>query len=254
MRIVTFNVRCAWDGDGINSFIHRAGMIYEKIRAERPDIIAFQEITQANAEFLCHAIGDIYDIEVFYRSENYGGEGLMIALLKETFAFDGVEYFWLSPTPHVPGSRFEIQSPCPRIAVIANCRELNSGKIIRVCNTHLDHKSHEARLLGMNLILSRLEAMQKDFPLETVILGDMNAEPNTPPISACLESALGLCDLTKKLSVTFHGYGRASTKIDYIFATKGLSSSADGLRIWDEVHEGIYLSDHYPVEISFKLK
>ena len=44
MKIVTFNLDCCWDGaEGINSFIHRAGMIYERINAEKPDIIAFQE-------------------------------------------------------------------------------------------------------------------------------------------------------------------------------------------------------------------
>ena len=229
-------------------------MIYEKIRAERPDVIAFQEVTAANGDFLRHAIGDIYDMQLFARSANYDGEGLMIALLKDTFVFDGVDYFWLSPTPCVPGSRFEIQSPCPRIAVVVRARELKSCKIVRICNAHLDHKSHEARLLGMNLLLSRIEAMQKDFPLETVILGDMNAAPDSPAIRACLESPIGLYDLTKHLDATFHDYGRASAKIDYIFATKKISATAGVAKIWDDVHDGIYLSDHYPIEISFNLK
>ncbi len=255
MKIVTFNIRCSWDGDGINSFIHRAGMIYDKIRAARPDIIAFQEIKPAQADFLRRIIGDIYDIEVFYRSENYDGEGLMIALLRESFAFEGLEYFWLSPTPHVPGSRFPIQSKCPRIAVIALCRELESGKIIRVCNTHLDHQSDEARLLGMRQLLSRIEQLQNEYPLETVILGDMNAEPGSSPMNACRDSSLGLTDLTDNLSVTYHGFfAKPATKIDYVFATKNLAAAADEAQIWDEEHAGIYISDHYPVEIFFNLK
>lgn len=46
MITVTFNIRCEWDDyDGINSFIHRGTMIYEKIKKEKPDIIAFQEVT-----------------------------------------------------------------------------------------------------------------------------------------------------------------------------------------------------------------
>jgi len=226
-------------------------MIYDKIRDERPDIIAFQEIKPKHEDFLCRILGDIYDIQTFYRSENHDGEGLMLALLRESFTFSGVEYFWLSPTPQVPGSRFPIQSNCPRIAVITLCRELKSGRIIRVCNTHLDHKSDEARLLGINQLLSRIDELQRAFPLETVILGDMNAFPDSLPIKACLDSSLGLSDLTVGLDVTYHGFGEKASKIDYVFATEGLAAAAGAPRIWDEVHEGIYLSDHYPVEISF---
>ncbi len=31
LKVVTFNIRCVWKGygDGINSFVHRAGMVYE---------------------------------------------------------------------------------------------------------------------------------------------------------------------------------------------------------------------------------
>ena len=52
MKIVTFTLRCAWRGDGINSFIHRAVAIYEKILAEKPTVIAFQEVIPASLEVL----------------------------------------------------------------------------------------------------------------------------------------------------------------------------------------------------------
>ena len=40
LKIVTFNVRQPWDypEDGVNSFIHRAGMVLTKIDDEKPDI------------------------------------------------------------------------------------------------------------------------------------------------------------------------------------------------------------------------
>ena len=52
IKIVTYNLRCIWKGDGINGFIHRAGMIFDKINAELPDIIAFQEAIPKHIEFL----------------------------------------------------------------------------------------------------------------------------------------------------------------------------------------------------------
>lgn len=30
MKIVTFNIKCDWKTDSINSFIHRAGLVFEK--------------------------------------------------------------------------------------------------------------------------------------------------------------------------------------------------------------------------------
>ena len=45
MKVLSFNIRCPWrDRDGINDFIHRAGLIYDKIETEQPEVIAFQEV------------------------------------------------------------------------------------------------------------------------------------------------------------------------------------------------------------------
>ena len=250
MRIVTFNLRCPWDGDGVNSFIHRAGMIYEKIRAERPDVIAFQEVTPKNFDFLYNSLSDIYDVQVRYRSENYDGEGLAIALLRSSVELLHCKSFWLSPTPDVPGSRFENQSHCPRITVFTIVREKLSGRKLRICNVHLDHRSDEARILGARLLLSALEKERAD--IETVILGDMNAAPASCTIAEFRDSSLRLTDLTDGIDVSFHDYGRKAGKIDYVFATEELARDFESARIWDNVHSGIYLSDHYPIEVSLK--
>ena len=39
IKIVSFNLRSQYTGDGINAFVHRAGLIYEKIKQEKPDIV-----------------------------------------------------------------------------------------------------------------------------------------------------------------------------------------------------------------------
>ena len=51
-KIVTFNIRNVWDKEGKNSFIHRVGMIYDKINKEKPDVIAFQEVLQPHVTLL----------------------------------------------------------------------------------------------------------------------------------------------------------------------------------------------------------
>ena len=53
IKIVTFNLRCVWNGvDAQNSFVHRAGLIWEKVNEEKPDVIAFQECVPQSVEIL----------------------------------------------------------------------------------------------------------------------------------------------------------------------------------------------------------
>ena len=52
VKIVSFNLRCVWKGDGINAFIFRAGMIYDKIMREMPDVLAFQEMSVDHLKLL----------------------------------------------------------------------------------------------------------------------------------------------------------------------------------------------------------
>lgn len=114
LNIVTFNIRCVWKkGDGINSFVHRAGMIYEKITQERPDIILFQEMRKEHLGLMRRMLPE-YDFIGHLRDADYTGEGVFTAILKSRIQLLGMDSYWLSPTPYQPGSRFEIQSLCPR--------------------------------------------------------------------------------------------------------------------------------------------
>ena len=112
MKFVTFNIRCSWDKDGINSFLHRAGGILQKIRTEAPDVVCFQEVTDPIAAFLRQNLTGYY-LLFNQRNADYRGEGLALAVKTDTIEVLGLEFFWLSPTPHTPGSRFEEQSRCP---------------------------------------------------------------------------------------------------------------------------------------------
>ena len=46
MKIVTFNLRCDNNGDGENRWQFRKGIVLDKIEAEAPDVIGFQEALQ----------------------------------------------------------------------------------------------------------------------------------------------------------------------------------------------------------------
>lgn len=250
MKIVTFNVRCSWDGDGINSFFHRAGGIVHKIRKEKPDVICFQECTDKIFQWLNGGLSDYY-IVFNQRNADLKGEGLATALRKDSAQLLGLDAFWLSPTPNLPGSRYEEQSTCPRIcqSVLVRCED----RVFRVYNIHLDHKGELARKLGMDAVLECIakDRAARDYPF--FLLGDFNATPEEAPIRSCAE--FGLAELTAPVDYTFHNYGKqdAPYKIDYIFADKATAAKEFSVTPWTDEADGIWLSDHFPLAVEITL-
>ena len=207
MKIVTFNIRCVWDDDGINSFMHRVGLIYDKIRSEKPDIIAFQECTPRIMEILEKMFPE-YDFYGQYRSVNYWGEGLFTAVRNEDFRIASAESFWISPTPHVPGSRFPEQSDCPRICNAVVVRNKKTNKMLRLFNIHLDHISEEARVKGMELMLGKIAEYNEHMDIPSVMLGDFNATPESESVKMCAACKTpALFDITADIEYTYHGFG-----------------------------------------------
>lgn len=254
MKIVTFNLRCAWNGDGKNSFPHRGGAILNKIEKEKPDVISFQEAIEKNVSFLRNALPE-YHILFNQRNQDYRGEGVATALKKSSVELLGLDSFWLSPTPHIPGTRFEEQSSCPRICQCLLLRQVD-GKMFRIYNTHLDHQGEQARVLGIQAVLRRIQKDREILNIPFFLMGDFNATPDSETIRICNESiAPAVKELTEPITLSFHGYGKITKnyKIDYIYADAVTAQLPVTVAPWDEEADGIYLSDHYPLQIEISL-
>ncbi len=252
-KIVSFNLRCVWYGDGINAFMFRAGMIFDKIMKEMPDVLAFQEMSEKHLDLLKRMLPE-YEFYGQFRSKNYAGEGLFTAVRKDAWNVIAYETFWISPTPYVAGSRFEDQSDCPRICVVTQIRHRETGKMLRLYNIHLDHISDTARIEGIQCVFEKMEEFNGKLSLPSVVLGDYNAYPDSETICFCNDyQSPRMFDVTKDIPVTFHDFGKRGIKIDYIYVTERLKNAFIGADIWDTEREGIYLSDHYPVWVDIDL-
>lgn len=252
IKIVSYNLR-SWggDGDGINNFVHRIGPIFNKIHAVMPDIIGFQEVMPRQLVFLERLLTE-YTLLGQFREADFLGEGLYVAVKKDAFQVLAFNTFWLSPTPYVPGSRFEQQSGCPRICNVLRLRHKESDKIFRLFNLHLDHVGEEARVKGMQCVLDELTALNNVAEFPAVILGDFNAGPSSVAIALCNQfQPYSLVDVTKGIPCTCHDFGRKNhVKIDYIFLSAALAENVTQVGIWDDEQNGSYLSDHYPVWVD----
>ena len=251
MKIVTFNIRldCGMDGDNIFSF--RRDFILRKLRRENPDVVCFQEVLPHVAAWLKESLPE-YDIAGCPRGALLDDEQTCVAYRRNRFNLLRMEAFWLSPTPDVPGSRYEAQSPCPRICTEIILQDLSQGNVFRLLNTHLDHEGQPARILAVEQILKKLRS-ETFFPgIPVLLTGDMNAEPDSEEMNLVTRSS-GLRNLTEGIGGTYHGFGMAApVSIDYIFATREFTCTR--LEKWMDREGPLYLSDHYPVCANLSLR
>ncbi len=259
VKVVTFNARCVYfdkdnSYDGIRSFVFRAGFIYDKIQSEMPEIILFQEFKREHLDMMRRLLCE-YEFIGHFRNEDFGGEGVYTAVRRDKIQVLGFDSYWLSPTPYTPGSRYENQSDCPRTCLTVKVRDIASGKIFRILNTHLDHISDEARILGVRQILNRVCDVTDEDNIPFILGGDFNAKPESDTIKYCNGfDRIKIFDITKDIDVTFHNWGNRSDKIDYIYVTSDLKDQVRSVCVWDDEVYGMYLSDHYPVCAQFVME
>lgn len=256
MKLVSFNLRCAWNGDGINNFLHRVGAILHKIDTELPDVICFQEVVGPHAAFLIEHLPR-YALVYNGRDADRRGEGLAVAVRRDTVEVLGQDCFWLSPTPDVPGSRYPEQSPCPRICQSVLLRMVGSDTPFRVYNNHLDHQSDSARILGIRQVLRRVAEDAGRGSLPLFIAGDFNALPDSETIRFCASGEeYPLFELTSpcRTAATWHNFGKKSGpyQIDYIYTDIQTGGSPCTLTLWEDTSDGIYLSDHTPIQVEIE--
>ena len=242
MKLVTFNIRYDCGHDGENNFCFRKPLILDKIHKEAPDILCFQEVLPHVAVWLKEQLREYYIVGC-PRETDLTDEQTCIAYRYDRFNLMKLDTYWLSPTPCVPGSRYEIQSICPRVCTEVTLQELASGKAFRLTNTHLDHEGAPARLLAAQQILDKLDH-EPFFPgIPAILVGDMNAEPDSQEIHL-LGSIMR--NETADIGYTYHNFGRGqNVQIDYIFTSGNIRCSH--VEKWTDCQNGIYLSDHYPV-------
>ena len=244
-KVCSFNLRVDVKVDGENGFPYRKERILKKIMEEKPDLIGFQEVTVSMRAWLEESLTG-YVVVGLGREAGDKGESMTIAFRQDKFALYHLEHQWLSLTPQVPGSSYELdQSPYPRMFSAARlCCKADGTEFIFI-NTHLDHVGQTARVLGAIQLLQYVSVQT----LPVILTGDFNAAPDNAAIRLITDNPyFPLRDLTGNLPGTFHNYGKIPPekriRIDYIFSN--LESDPDRSYMMEDPADG-FLSDHNPV-------
>ena len=114
MRIMSCNIRYINDGDGDNGWAFRKDTCFSVILSRKPDIICFQEMMQVQFEDARKTLS-AFDVFGVADTPTSSDPTNAIFFLREKFDLIEGSGFWLSETPHVPGSR-SWDSACVRFA------------------------------------------------------------------------------------------------------------------------------------------
>ena len=257
IRICSFNIRTRGD-KAPNDWQTRIPRILNILDKYELDCIGVQELTTQQKNALM-AKGTAYAAVGVGREPNKGGEHCCVIYRKDRFDCLDAGTFWLSTTPDVVGSH-SWKTACRRICTWAKLKDKKTGKEFVHFNTHLDHRSEEARRNGAALIMSRMDDIAKGLPC--FLTGDMNCQIHTPTLQtflAKLKNAKSASETPYKGPVqTYHGFNYNPEKdnawagIDFIFF-KG------DIRIlkYDTItdHNGKeYPSDHFPIMAEVIIK
>ncbi|TVP97266.1 MAG: endonuclease/exonuclease/phosphatase family protein [Acholeplasmatales bacterium] len=260
LNIMSYNMRFEMEDrpDDVHTWARRKPGIVDSFARYDADVVGTQELRLWQLEELMTALGDTWadvgesrflntdeHVSILYRADRY-------ELLEG-------DTLWLSETPEVRGSK-SWDSAHPRIVTYVKLRSLAEGFEFYVFNTHLDHRSSEARRNGLNLIVDLMLDVG-DVPV--IFTGDLNMFLEA-------EDMRGITDLDHRFMDTFtpfspafdvhgrtsHGFngGTEGRAIDFIFYSVAHFDVLETQIIHDRWQDRWWLSDHYPVFSRLKIE
>ena len=253
-KCVSFNIKCddtIADLSEEKLWKNRQENVANEILELNADLIGLQEVMPHQYDYLKDKLQSRYGSVYCSRDVNaQNGEGCPIFYDLNKFELLEEKTFWLSETPDVHAS-ISWNSRWPRICTYVILKDKTSNKTLAFFNTHLDHKSDDARTNGVKLILSIIEK----YNLPTIMMGDFNS---TKQNMAYQIASQNLCDvnINNDESITFHLWGHpeilesGKTNIDYVFE-KGFAVKT--YKVIDDIENAILISDHYAILTELEL-
>jgi len=253
LRVATFNIRygTAREDDPRDDWPNRREHVVETIRALDPDVLGVQEALHAQVVFLEERLEGYARVG---QGRGGGERDEYAAVFYRDARLELLDHgdFWLSETPDVVASK-GWDAAVTRMATWAELRDRASGRAFRVWNTHFDHRGEVARERSSALIGARVAASS----LPDLVLGDLNADEDSPALVALRAS--GLRDTFRDVHPgatrvgTFGAFvgERDGPKIDYVLRDEGFETIAASID--RRQFDGRDPSDHFPVTATVRL-
>ena len=254
ISVMTYNIRYDNEWDTANSWDSRKEAVINLLNKYRPGIFGIQEGLKNQLNFINSSLTKYKYFGV--GREDGIDKGEFSAVFYDTTLFEKVldSTIWLSDTPEKVSVGWD--AALERICSFGLLKEIKSGKMIWVFNTHFDHIGILAREKSSELILNTI--MNDAGKNSSVILmGDLNLTPDELPylnLNRFIPDAMYSSETPfSGIKGTFNGFTNdpVTKKIDYIFCRniRVLSYS----HINDKINDHKHISDHFPVFVKIEL-
>lgn len=257
-KVMTYNIRYLNTRDGDDVWKNRRDKVFETLRLA--DVVGLQEVVRQQLGEIRQATPDFEWYGVGRDDGDLGGEMVPLGWRKSQFKAIEKGTFWLSPTPEKVGSR-GWDAALPRVAGWVKLRHKASRATLLVVNTHFDHRGQEARKQSAILIREWVASQSPQLP--TVLLGDLNATLDAPPLKELLREAPGQASLHNARAEsptadpgpdsTWNGFRelQPGRRIDFVLVAGSLQvSTFETLN--PRTKAGRFASDHLPLLVDLR--
>lgn len=249
--IMSYNIRYDNPNDGENTWENRKIDLVNLIEFYHPDFLGIQEGLYHQVKYIQKNTSNYLNIGVG-RDGNQKGE--FSAIYYDSAKFELIEQntFWLSDVPDTISVGWD--AALKRICTYGKFKDKRTKELIHIFNTHFDHRGETARTMSAKLILRKISEYGLDRS-KVIIMGDLNALPQSEPIKILKTKLLDGLEVSKKKFYgpkgTFNGFNIDSIidkRIDYIFITNLVVNRYQ--HIDDKRLNKYWISDHLPILIE----
>ncbi len=261
LKVMSYNIRYGTAGDGENDWKNRRQPVIDQIQRQAPEMLGLQEALRFQIDEIREALPHYGEVGI---GRDGGEKGEYSCILYDTRKFEVLDSgtFWLSETPEKRSQNWD--AACVRICTWALLKSKTTGETFYHFNTHLDYRSAEARLKGIQLIAQRIAARKPEVPF--VLTGDFNTAEDSLPIQylkgkahdsktpVVMVDAFRVLHPDAKEVGTFNRFqgDKRGAKIDYIMTTSSTKVLAADIDF--SMPAGRCISDHFAVTATVRFR
>ena len=249
LRVMSMNLRNSGAQDGKNIWKNRKGLVQEILQTYQPDIISFQEALLDQMHDVIAMLPEYEHVGV--AREDGKEEGEFNPIFYKNLNAEQSGTFWLSDTPEIPSCTWGgLTRICTWIVVAVPVP-------FAFLNTHVDHKSFQAQMHSMDLLITTAKTYAARMPV--VLVGDFNYTPDSEPYSKLAAymrdsyredpaNTEDTCITWHDFTGTCHVNESSKGRIDYVWL-KGDMQVERSWIVFDRPGSdpGLYPSDHWPI-------
>ncbi len=256
LNLMTYNIRLDVEVDGENKWANRKEVFTAQIKFYEPDILGIQESLPNQVNYLDSSLANYKHIGIGREGINKG-ESSPIFYNTHRVILVKQHTFWLSESPEKISKGWD--ASYLRVCTCALFTDKKTNRQFWVFNTHLDNNGVVARAKSIELILKKINSVNKK-KLPVFFMGDFNSTPETDII---INLKKRMND-SKEVSVakpfgpdgTFNNFEfnkPVTMLIDYIFISKSVDIIVNKYAVLSDSYNLKYPSDHLPVFVQINI-